>query len=291
MSIFEGAVLNMTVATARAHKIEPEALLAVVEVESAGKSLEIDGKTPCLLFERHVFYRELKKAGKDQHLTYAVAAGLAIQTWSPTTQYKDQNTSAKRLDLLKRARAIDNECALRSCSFGVGQTCGFLAEEIHFADAVHMFGFMVDGGVPAQVDCMIREIENKHLSAKLNGHDWAGFARVYNGPGFARNNYDSKMEIAHKKWVDRGLGDVRPVPPPVPQPVPPPQPQKGFWASVAAVFAALGLALKSLEFETVIFLAFMTALLIFTGIIIWRRHQDNQIPQLGVLTITAEETK
>lgn len=289
MSMFEGAVLDKTVATARLHRIEPEALLAVVEVESAGRSLEIDGKTPCLLFERHVFYRELDKAKKDVQLGYAVAAGLAIPKWSPATQYKDQGSSNGRLKLLAQARALDNECALRSCSFGVGQTCGFLAEELHFADAIHMYGFLVDGGVTAQVDCMIREIENKHLSAKLNAHDWSGFARIYNGPGYARNNYDAKMEIAYRRWLANGLEDVKPVPPPAPQPAPPPRPQKGFWSGVAAAFVALGLALKTLNLEVVFFLIFIGALLIATGIIIWRRHKDNQIVQLGVLTTVEDK--
>lgn len=289
MSMFEGPVLDKTVATARLHKIEPEALLAVVETESAGRSLENDGKTPCLLFERHVFYRELNKAGKFVALNLAEHAGLALQTWSPATQYKDQGSSANRLKLLAQARAIDNECALRSCSFGVGQTCGFLAEEIHFADAVHMFNFMVDGGVTAQVDCMIREIQNKHLIAKLNAHDWSGFARVYNGPGYAKNNYDSKMEIAYRRWLANGLEDVKPVPPPAPQPAPPPKPQTGFWASVGAAFMALGLALKTLNLEVVFFLIFMGALLVATGVIIWRRHKDNQVVQLGVLTTVEDK--
>src|SRR5689334_21452572 len=172
--MFEENVLNQTVAVTRQHQIDPAALLAVVETESAGKSM--DGTYPCLLFERHIFYRELRKVSTTL-LERAVAQGLANSSWQPGTQYKDQGTGAKRVALFERAAAIDRECAIRSCSWGVGQTMGFLAEELHFPNAIAMLDYMRSGGVPAQVECMVREVENKHLTPKLNGHQWAAFAR------------------------------------------------------------------------------------------------------------------
>jgi len=289
MGTFEGAVLQQTVAIANQHKIEPEALLAVVEVESGGKSLEIDGKTPCLLFERHVFYRELKKAGKTIALGNAVALGLANAIWQPATQYKDEGTSSARLNLFSRAKTVDEECAIRSCSWGVGQTMGFLAEEMGFADAKAMLTYMINGGVPAQVACMIREIEKKNLAVKLNKHDWAGFAYVYNGPGYAKNNYDSKMELGYKKWKGSSLiTKVPPAPiptniPPAPKPPPVTPTQVGIGASIAAFFAGLWAAIERVGPAIAIFAAFV-ALLIFITIIILRQRARNAKPQLGVLT-------
>lgn len=292
MSVFEGEVLNQTIGVAVAHHIEPAALLAVVEVESAGKSLESDGRTPCFLFERHIFYRELKKAGKTQALELAVEQGLANSSWQPSTQYKDQGSSSNRLKLLARAKFIDEECALRSCSWGVGQTMGFLAEELKFPNAKAMVDYQIKGGVPAQVECMIREIENKKLGPKLNSHDWAGFARVYNGPGYAKNNYVSKMVSAWNSWKGRGVNTTTVQPPkpvPVPGPVGPVKPGPtvppvatggGIIAIIVAAWAAIH---NNLSIQLMIFGGFILVLAIVTLIVIWKRALQANLPKQGNL--------
>ena len=243
--VFQGDVLAQTVGVAVQHKIEPEALLAVVQVESAGKALENDGRTPCLLFERHIFYRELKKAGKTVQLLNAISLGLANETWQPKTQYKDQGTSSARLALFAKACVVNEECAIRSCSWGVGQTMGFLAEELKFTSAKAMLAYLVQGGVPAQVDCMVREIENHKLTAKLNAHNWAGFAKVYNGPGYATNHYDTKMAAAWTAWKKAGIPSAMPVVQvrvtPAVQPSGPVTPAKALTAT-STVTASTGIA-------------------------------------------------
>lgn len=291
--------MTQTIGVAIQHKIEPEALLAVVQTESAGKSLEIDGKTPCLLFERHIFYRELNKR-KPEKLGAAVGNGLANSSWQPSTQYKDQGTSSKRLELFRRACAIDRECAIRSCSWGVGQTMGFLAEEMKFKNGIAMFDYMVAGGVPAQVECMVREIENKKLTAKLNGHQWASFARVYNGPGYAKNRYDTKMAAAYAMWKDKGLSHDTPPPKPVvvppdtkpTGPVTPPAPVPGGPAAaggIGAFLAAIVAFFKGLDPALIAFGVFMLALVIATVLIIWQRKRHEK-EQTGVFSnIAASE--
>lgn len=199
--MFSTDVRDRVAAVARKNGIEPAGLLAVVEVESAGKALEAgDNRTPRFLFERHVFHRELAKRAPNK-LDDAIRAGLAIPKWDRKTQYRDMGTSAKRLAVLERAKAIDEECALRSASWGVGQTMGFLCTELGFSTATSMVDYITRGGVPAQVDVMVRFIKTKRLVPKINAHDWAGFAKVYNGPGYAANQYDIKMAAAHRKWL------------------------------------------------------------------------------------------
>ncbi|AXI02813.1 DUF3380 domain-containing protein [Aquirhabdus parva] len=50
----------------------------------------------------------------------------------------------------------------------------------------------------SQLDAMIRYIKVNKLVSSLNRHDWAGFARSYNGPDFAKNQYDLKLLQAYK---------------------------------------------------------------------------------------------
>jgi len=296
-STFEGGVLAQTVGVAIEHKIEPVALLAVVQVESAGKSMEVDNKTPCLLFERHIFYRELVKAKGPAQA--AVQLGLANTSWQPKTQYKDQRTSQMRLDLFRQAKAFSEICAIRSCSWGVGQTMGFLAEELKFRDARMMFNYMVAGGVPAQVECMVREIENKNLTRKLNDHQWAEFARVYNGPGYAQNNYHNKMANAWAEWKNRGVPLVPSTPVRVPtnvQPSGPVTPSKTVTPTktVVTTGGAVVVATTAVSFwdkldvQLLVFGGFVLMLVVITAIILWQRRKAALIPQLGTLASVSE---
>jgi hypothetical protein len=197
--MFSESLIRDLTAAATANAIEPAALLAIAEVETGGKTFEQDGRTPAFLFERHIFYRELSKRSKAK-LAIACAKGLAIPHWSKATQYKDERTSAMRLDLIARARGVDEECADRSCSWGIGQTMGNLAEELGFANAIAMIDHMVDGGVAAQIDCMVRELKHSGVADALNKHEWSTAARKYNGAGYAANQYDVKLRAAWARW-------------------------------------------------------------------------------------------
>jgi hypothetical protein len=197
---FEPAVLSQIASVARTYKFDLAALLAVVEIESDGHSLEIDGKTPSFLFEKHIFYRQLLSLDRPA-LEKAVSAGLAYETWQPKTEYRNEGTSSARLAIFAQARAINDEAACRSASWGVGQTMGFNFRELGFVDARHLLDYMIAGGVPAQVECLVREIEHNNLAKYLNAHNWAAFARGYNGAGYAANAYDVKLAHAYARWL------------------------------------------------------------------------------------------
>lgn len=199
--MFDEEIRNTIVGRANAARIDPAALLAVVEIESAGRMFEADGITPRLLFERHVFYRELKKRA-PQKLDQAARKGLTRTSWDRATQYKDQATSQGRLKVIAMARAVDVECANRSASWGLGQTMGFNAPALGFVSATVMVEYMMKNGLDGQVECLIREIRRNKLEDELESHDWAAFARAYNGPGYRANRYDTKLAAAYAKWQD-----------------------------------------------------------------------------------------
>lgn len=198
--MFSDKVTFALVKAAKANGIEPAALCALVEVETGGKLFEQDGRTPQFLYERHVAYREAGKISRAI-LTAFVRAGLAIPKWSRTTQYKDQRTSAQRLALIARAKAIHEETALRSASWGLGQTMGNLAQALGFATARDMVAHQ--STIEGQIDCMVRELRRSHLIEPMNCQDWAHIARLYNGPGYAANHYDTRLADAFKRWSRR----------------------------------------------------------------------------------------
>ena len=139
----------------------------MVECETSGKPFEQDGHTPALLFERHKFYSEMQ-THEPSKLNAAIKAGLAIPKWSKKTQYKDQGTSAGRLSVIAKARAIDEEVANRAASWGLGQTMGFNAERLHYANATEMVAEL-SKGIDEQIEAMVREIKTSKLDRYLEG--------------------------------------------------------------------------------------------------------------------------
>lgn len=166
-------------------------LRAVVDVEAAGGGFDGQGR-PKMLFEPHVFWRELGEAKRR----LAEVQGLAYRRWGTKSYPKD---SYPRLGL---AMKIDRPAALRSASWGMGQIMGFNAKLAGYHDAETMIAAFVDDE-ETHVQAMVNFIVTEHLDDDLRRHDWTGFARGYNGPGYAANRYPQKLAAAYAKWAAR----------------------------------------------------------------------------------------
>lgn len=200
--------------------VEPAALLAVVEVESAGvvTALVRGRQEPLIRFEGHYFYRLLKG---DQRVK-AIAQGLA----SPKSgAVKNPASQEDRYRLLDRAKMIDAEAAIESCSWGLGQVMGSHWKTFGFSSAQE-FEQLARSGVSGQVVLMAMFIKFFRLSDELQQRDWAAFAKAYNGKNYKINKYDTKMAAAYARWKARKLpvpsraSTTGPLPPP-PTPVSP----------------------------------------------------------------------
>ncbi|WP_316207376.1 N-acetylmuramidase domain-containing protein [Bradyrhizobium sp. SZCCHNR3118] len=208
--MFRKEIIDAIVAAAEENGWPASALLAVVECETSGKPFEQDNHTPSLLFERHKFYSELTQH-QPSKLKAAIKAGLAIPKWNKATQYKDQGTSAGRLAVIAKARAVDEEVANRAASWGLGQTMGFNAERLHYENATAMVAEL-SKGVAEQIEAMVREIKSSKLDKHLIAKDFASFARGYNGAGYKQNNYDTRMRNADAVWARRLENGFEPKP-------------------------------------------------------------------------------
>ncbi len=178
--------------------IEPAALLAVAEIESAGDVFAvIDGRQePLIRFEGHYFDRRL--SGETQ--ARARAAGLASPYAGGVANPASQ---AARWELLERAAAIDRKAAYESVSWGLGQVMGSHWERLGFAD-VDALVKEARKGAGGQARLMARFIQKAGLKDALARHDWQAFARAYNGPGFRRNAYDTKLAAAYQRHAGGG---------------------------------------------------------------------------------------
>lgn len=161
---------------------------AVLDVETAGRGFDAK-RRPRMLFEPHVFWRELGPGPKRDR---AAAAGLAYPKWKrdyPPDSYPR----------LIAAMKIDEEAALRSASWGLGQIMGFNCVAAGYPTARAMVEDFLDDE-ENHLNAMVTFIIMRKLDRFLRARDWRGLAAGYNGPGFAANGYDRKLAQAFDRW-------------------------------------------------------------------------------------------
>ncbi len=174
--------------------LEPAALLAIAEVESAGKAFANVGgrREPLIRFEGHYFDRRLPADKR----TAARAAGLADPKAGAV---KNPASQAARWAMLAKAAAIDHKAAHESVSWGLGQVMGAHWEWLGYA-SVDALVSEARAGAGGQVALMARYIEKAGLAGAIRRRDWAAFARGYNGPDYKRHGYDRKIASAYVRY-------------------------------------------------------------------------------------------
>jgi hypothetical protein len=86
---------------------------------------------------------------------------------------------------------------------------GFNAQAAGFADAEALVAAMVESE-NAQLLAMAHFINQQPRAvAALRNHDWATFARIYNGPNFAINKYDVKLAGAFQNFQAGTFPDLQ----------------------------------------------------------------------------------
>lgn len=195
MSQYSGAARRITSSeieiAATRHNWPIANLRAVMEVESRNSGFD-QKKRPRILFERHVFFRDLQNLSQRRD---AVAKGLAYEKWGTKPYPK---TSDGNYALLSAAIEINEEAAYRAISMGMGQVLGENYQAAGFSSAKAMFEDAL-GSEAAQLDQMINFIYAKHLDDDLREKNWKNFARIYNGTGQIEK-YAGLLDRACKKW-------------------------------------------------------------------------------------------
>ncbi|WP_099868241.1 N-acetylmuramidase domain-containing protein [Pararhizobium haloflavum] len=163
-------------------------LHAFMDVEAAGSGFDGQGR-PKMLFEPHVFYRNLSGDKRDQ----AERAGLAYRSWG-TRPYP-----ADSYPRLIEAMAIDETAALKSASWGLAQILGENHAMVGYETPQAMVrAFMEDE--EHHLEAMVQYLIVASIADDLRGHRWEAVARGYNGPGYAKHNYHGRMAAAFAKW-------------------------------------------------------------------------------------------
>ncbi|MCP9221572.1 N-acetylmuramidase domain-containing protein [Erythrobacter sp. LQ02-29] len=192
---FRGAARAMSAgaicATAARLDCEETAIRAVIAVESRG-GFDSSGR-PVILFERHYFHR-LTNGRFD-----SLARGVSH---SRPGGYGPTNSQYRRL---ADAMELDRAAALRSASWGAFQIMGDNCDICGFPSIEEFVAAMCEGE-DAHLAAFAAFVESSELAIALRRHDWAAFARGYNGPAYRRNRYDEKLATAYAR---EGVPPVR----------------------------------------------------------------------------------
>lgn len=171
------------------------ALWALLTVETRGFGYQAADQRPKILFERHVFHR-LTGGRYDarRDLSSPQAGGYV--------------GGAAEYGRLEAAARLDQEAALKSASWGLGQIMGFNAGTLKYANASAMVGEFVSSE-DAQLDGVCRFIKaSPPLHDALRAGQWKKVAFFYNGASYARNEYDIKLQHAYERFSQYPRPDV-----------------------------------------------------------------------------------
>lgn len=171
------------------------AVATVAQVESAGHGFDATGK-PVLLFERHVFYKQLIANGRKEPDVSAMAERMPNLVNKKRGGYVG---GAGEHGRLSTAMLIDEQSAIESCSWGMFQIMGYHWARLGYTDAQDFRMHMQESeGEQLQAFCKFI-LTDKSLMKALKDQSWAKFAELYNGTAYKENHYDVKLARAFEK--------------------------------------------------------------------------------------------
>lgn len=177
--------------------IPTAALLSILEVEAGGRGFDTKNRL-VVLPEPHRFYAEL---GDTPQRLQALREGLAYPHWGERGYPKTQDA---RYVIIDKMIEIDEPDALKACSWGLPQILGSNYSAAGYTGPKTMVTDFMQGE-RNQIEGMARLLDDWGIARPLTHKDlskaesWQGFARSYNGPGFLKNHYDTKLATAYLK--------------------------------------------------------------------------------------------
>lgn len=177
------------------YDVEVAMIKAVKEVESGQYGAFLSDGYPPILFEGHVFWKQLESDGMYPNNYIKGNEDILYSKW--TKQY--YKGGMKEYNRLDKAMKINKLAALKSASWGMFQIMGFNYESCG-CKSIDEFVTRMKQSEKEQLDMFMQFIINNKLDKYLRARDWVGFAKRYNGPGYAENKYDTKLQQAYNKY-------------------------------------------------------------------------------------------
>jgi len=171
---------------AKSLEVEVAMIKAVAHIESPRGPFDPTGR-PEILFERHYFHRFTSGKYDKTHADISMASSGGYGKFS------------KQYGKLERAYALNPDAALRSVSWGRFQIMGNNYKAAGFTSAAK-FVLAMTRSEAEHLKAFVNFVKADHTMLNaLRRKDWAGFAKRYNGPSYAKYQYDTKLADAYKE--------------------------------------------------------------------------------------------
>ena len=184
--------------------IEAAAVKAIVEIETGRtyKGFHRPGK-PIINFDLAVYRRAAARRGIDLNC-YTTSHAVIFRSSDIARYGTQQEGEQARLDA---AMSIDSISAIDGTFWGLFQIGGF-NWKLCGTSSRSEFVELMSRSERDQLDLFAEFIRNSGLLKPLKKKDWTSFARGYNGAGYYKHNYHTRLESAYRKY--RSLPDAIP---------------------------------------------------------------------------------
>jgi len=176
--------------------IEAAAVKAIVEIETGrtNKGFYSPGK-PIINFDLAVYRRAAARRGINLG-KYTTSHSVIFNSPDIARYGSQQKAQQARLDA---AMQIDSISAIEGTFWGLFQIGGF-NWKLCSARSHTEFIERMSRSERDQLELFAEFIRNSGLLKALKVKDWATFARGYNGAGYARHGYHTRLDASYRKY-------------------------------------------------------------------------------------------
>lgn len=180
--------------------IEVAAIKAVVDIETGKKRQGFwkNGKA-IINFDSAIYRAYAPKHGVN--LAEARKSHPIIFQRPNIKKYGSQQ--AAQYARLEAAMEIDRASALESCFWGMFQLGGF-NWKLCGCKSVDEFCELINKSERDQLELFAAFCKARNLVRFIDKKDWAGFSLRYNGPGYKKYKYDTRMASLYEKYRKQG---------------------------------------------------------------------------------------
>ncbi|MDE6555451.1 MAG: N-acetylmuramidase family protein [Duncaniella sp.] len=170
--------------------VEVAAIKAVVDIEAGPthQGFAAPGQ-PLVNFDLTMFRKFAAKRG--------VNLSKYSKSHSPVFS-PSRGSQSRAYNRVNSARTINPNAAIEGTFWGMFQIGGFNYDKCG-TSSLEEFETLMSRSERDQLDMFANFITSTGLVKYLRSHDWASFARGYNGPGYAARNYHTRMASAYAR--------------------------------------------------------------------------------------------
>ncbi len=177
-------------------KISVAAIRAVVDIEAGpgGRGFNPD-HTPVINFDLTMFRQAARKRGIN--INRFKSSHAVVFNAPDRRKYGSQQ--AAQYARLHSAMQIDTVAALEGTFWGMFQIGGF-NWKICGCGSVREFIHLMSYSEREQLELFAAFLRARNLVPYLQKKEWAKFSLRYNGPGYKKHGYDTRMAAAYAKY-------------------------------------------------------------------------------------------